>query len=87
MFDEKVFNSENRTRDREINWINDGIYYLHYVKWLNYFPPEQMYFFNGENFMVDPYNQMKKLEKFLNLEPFIQKDHFGKSLIRFKLFR
>jgi hypothetical protein len=54
----------------------DGYYYDHIQKWLKYFPLNQMLFINGEQFRREPSVEMKRMESFLNLEPFIKKEHF-----------
>ena len=57
-------------------WIASGAYSLHLKRWLKYFPIEQFLFLNGESFIRNPYEEVKKAEKFLNLRPFITKEHF-----------
>ena len=43
------------------------------------FPKEQILILNGENFVLNPYEEVKKVEEFLNLKNFFQKNHFGKN--------
>jgi hypothetical protein len=67
----------NETVKRPAHYIvAHGMYSLHFKEWLKYFPKEQFLIVNGENFIKNPYEEVKKAEKFLNLKPYIQKDHF-----------
>jgi hypothetical protein len=43
---------------------------------LKYFPKKQFLFLNGENFIKNPYDEVIKIENFLNLKKFIEKKHF-----------
>jgi hypothetical protein len=56
--------------------IAPGRYVDHYKRWLKYFPKEQILVCDGDNFIRNPYEEMLKVEKFLNLKPFYQKEHF-----------
>ena len=74
MFDKSVFYKNGSiSRNR---WINGGLYSEHYKVWLKFFKKEQFLFLNGENFITHPYEEVKKVENFLGLNPFIQKEHF-----------
>ena len=61
------------------NLIRRGRYIESYKRWLEYFPKEQILILNGENFVLNPYEEVKKVEEFLNLKNFFQKNHFGKN--------
>lgn len=56
--------------------ISPGRYSESLKRWLKYFPMEQILVLNGENFIINPYEEVVKFEKFLNLKPFFQKEHF-----------
>ena len=43
---------------------------------MKYFPKNQILVLDGENFIINPYEKVKKAEKFLNLKPYIEKNHF-----------
>ena len=51
--------------------VDTGVYIKHLNKWLEYFPIEQIHFVNGEELVKNPVDEMKSVEKFLGLEPFI----------------
>lgn len=56
--------------------VNTGVYVSHLKNWMNYFPLEQIHFVNGEQLVRDPVQEMKKVERFLALEPFIDEKLF-----------
>ena len=51
-------------------------YSFHYKNWLEYFPKAQILIVDGENLIVNPYHEIKKIEKFLNLKKFFRQDNF-----------
>lgn len=53
-----------------------GKYALHFARWLEYFPREQILILSGEKLISNPFSEVKKLEMFLGLEPVITEDHF-----------
>ena len=67
---------ENFDKVKKTIWIRNGIYLFFFKRWLNYFPIEQFLILDGENLIKDPFVEVKKMEKFLNLRPFIQREHF-----------
>ena len=58
------------------NYFTRGKYVIHYKRWLEYFPKEQILILNGENFIINPYDEIQKVEKFINLQPYFKKNHF-----------
>ena len=56
--------------------IKIGAYSKHLQRWRTYFKPEQIHFVSGETLIKQPYEELKKLEKFLNLPSFIKREHF-----------
>lgn len=76
-FTELVLHPNGTIKNRPAHYIvTHGLYVLHYKNWLQYFPRAQFLFINGENFIKNPYEEIKKAEIFLDLKPFIQKKHF-----------
>lgn len=51
--------------------VTTGLYVNHLRRWLKYFPLEQIHFVSGEELVKNPVNEMKSVEKFLGLKPFI----------------
>jgi [heparan sulfate]-glucosamine 3-sulfotransferase 3 len=67
--------------DKEIvneNWmkLKIGLYGKFLEKWLEYFPLSQLHFVSGEELIKDPAKEVKLVEKFLDLKPFITDDNF-----------
>ena len=73
---EKDFLDENGRVKEKNPYIKRGIYVLHLKKWLEYFPLEQILILDGEKLILDPFSILQKVEKYLNLQPFIRPDHF-----------
>ena len=76
-FENQIFDDKGMVK----NFTNDkiispGKYVVSYKKWLKYFPKEQILVLDGENFVNKPFEELKKVETFLNLTPYIQKEHF-----------
>ena len=56
--------------------IDDSLYVVYLKRWLKYFPLEQILIINGEEFIKNPYNEVMKVEKFLNLTKFFKPEHY-----------
>lgn len=56
--------------------VNTGVYSSHLENWMKFFPLEQIHFINGELLFRDPVQEIKKVEKFLGLKPFIDEKLF-----------
>lgn len=67
-------------KDGEINLgykaLNRSLYYLHMQNWLRYFPLKSIHVVDGDQLISDPLPEMKKVERFLNLEPQINTSNF-----------
>lgn len=69
---------DNSTKKIKKTWpvIRNGLYYVHLKEWLKYFPLNQILFVNGEELIRNPYIEIERVEKFLNLKPIIKETHF-----------
>ena len=56
--------------------VIDSMYVTHLKVWYNYFAREQILILNGEELIKNPLNELKKIENFLELKPYFDKDHF-----------
>lgn len=56
--------------------VQVGVYIKHLRNWLKYFPLSQLHFVSMEEMKVNPAKELQAVEKFLNIEPFIKKEHF-----------
>ncbi|XP_067103697.1 heparan sulfate glucosamine 3-O-sulfotransferase 1 [Osmerus mordax] len=67
-------------KDGEVNLgykaLNRSLYYLHMQNWLRYFPLESIHVVDGDELIRDPFPEMKRVERFLNLEPQINPSNF-----------
>ncbi|KAK6299138.1 hypothetical protein J4Q44_G00306480 [Coregonus suidteri] len=67
-------------KDGEINLgykaLNRSLYHLHLQNWLRYFPLESIHVVDGDKLIRDPFPEMKRVERFLNLEPQINASNF-----------
>ena len=56
--------------------VQIGVYVKHLRNWLKYFPLSQLHFVSMEEMKVNPAKELQAVEKFLDIEPFIKKEHF-----------
>jgi hypothetical protein len=71
-----IDNEERNLEAKKGNLIYDSLYVVHLKKWLEYFPLEQFLILSGEEFIKNPYNEVMKVEKFLNLKSFFKPEHY-----------
>ena len=77
-FEEMVFH-KNGIVNEKYPAVNKGIYHLHYSRWQQFFPKEQILVLDGEAFAKDPYPILKEVETFLGLKPHIKRRHVAWS--------
>ena len=76
-FEEYVTEDPQHRILRKMNPIvTTGIYVDHLKKWLQYFPLKHIHFINGEELVKNPVHEMKSVENFLGLKPFIDEKLF-----------
>lgn len=51
-------------------------YGKHLKVWLKYFPLEQILIVDGENFILNPFEELQRVERYLQLKPYFQKSQF-----------
>ncbi|ESN90501.1 hypothetical protein HELRODRAFT_71226 [Helobdella robusta] len=68
--------SKRERNKRSWKALDIGIYHKHLQRWLEVFDRSDMYFMSGETLITDPAYELQKVEKFLNLKPFIKREHF-----------
>lgn len=77
---EEIFshsNEEEQMRRLErIEHIGNSLYYDHLSKWTAHFNLSNIYVVNGDDFIVKPWIELNKLEKFLNVDSYIREEHF-----------
>ena len=80
-FENLLFDSAGNLKNISGNYytkilLSDSIYYIHLKRWLEYFPFKQIHIVNGEEFIRNPINELKKLEKFLGLTSYFTEQNF-----------
>ena len=56
--------------------LQRSIYHLHILRWLHLFQREQIHLVDGEKFIREPWQELQKVEVFLNLTSVITQDNF-----------
>lgn len=58
------------------DFITQSLYSKHIKEWLKYFPQEQLFVLDDQTLSKDVNKEVKSLEEFLNLEPFMSEAEF-----------
>lgn len=58
----------------EYRAITISMYHVHIARWLELFPLKQIHIVDGENLIVNPLEELSKLESFLNVPHLISRD-------------
>lgn len=56
--------------------VRISIYHQHFERWFNVFRPDQFHIVDGDNLIVRPWEEISRVEEFLELSHRITKDHF-----------
>lgn len=56
--------------------LQRSLYHVHLQRWLEHFPREQIHVVDGEALVRDPYPELSKAERFLELSPRIRPSNF-----------
>ena len=76
-FERKVFSSlDGRVVNREAYFIRIGLYAKHLKRWLTFFNLSQIHFVSGERLIAKPWEELKGVQRFLNISEEITKDNF-----------
>lgn len=67
---------DNNHVDSTVQVIKVSTYDIHMVRWLRYFPVHQIHVVNGDALIADPAPEIIKVEEFLGVSSFFQKDMF-----------
>ena len=62
--------------DQEHEAILKSLYSIQIKRWLQYFKVDQIHVVNGDNFRVNPAEELNKIEDFLGLRQYITQDFF-----------
>jgi len=81
-FFENLFNTSNKNFAllnetlMQNKFVRNSIYYLDMREWLKHFSIKNFFVLDGESFIRRPWFELARLEKFLNVSQYIQKEHF-----------
>lgn len=56
--------------------LQRSLYHQHLARWLQVFPREQVHVVDGDALIRDPFPELRKAERFLDLPPRISPDNF-----------
>ncbi|XP_012675792.1 heparan sulfate (glucosamine) 3-O-sulfotransferase 1-like 2 [Clupea harengus] len=56
--------------------LQRSLYHVHFQRWLEHFPRQQIHVVDGEALVRDPYPELRKAERFLELPPRIMPSNF-----------
>lgn len=56
--------------------LQRSIYHYHLVRWMRYFPIEQIHIVDGDKFIKEPWTELEKIEAFLDLPREILENNF-----------
>ena len=73
---EEMAVKDNGEVDEDWSKIAFGRYAEHLALWLKYFPVSQIHFVSGEELIKRPAKEIKLVERFLNIKPFITEKNF-----------
>ena len=73
---EEMAIKDNGEVDEDWSKIAFGRYAEHLALWLKYFPISQIHFVSGEELIKRPAKEIKLVERFLNIKPFIAENNF-----------
>jgi len=73
---ESLVTTENGDVDPSYPPVKRSQYHIHMSRWLEIFPANQIHVVDGDKFIKTPWEEIKSLETFLDLEPELTKDNF-----------
>ena len=74
-FEKAVFNRDG-TMKSQSSAISVSLYDVHFQRWLKVFPRDQFLIVDGDAFISDPFKEIVKVERFLNVDSFFKKEMF-----------
>ena len=73
---EKLILHDNGTVNADSELVKTGLYNEHLRKWLEFFLENEIHFVSGEELARNPLEEIKSLERFLELKPFFTDKNF-----------
>ena len=75
-FEEVVINGVSGMVRDDDNCVETTLYSKHLVRWFKRFPSQQIHIVDGDMFVKNPFEELKRIEKHLGLEPWFSTDMF-----------
>ena len=74
-FEEMVFDATGNVKEK-VKIIRVSLYDVHFKRWLRYFKREQIHIVNGDAFIKNPFPELQKVERFLQVKQFYTQSMF-----------
>ena len=75
-FEEFIFNKWNKVDGGFSHSVHEACYSETLLKWVDRFPREQIHIVDGGRFVSEPYKELRKLEIFLNISHYFNRNMF-----------
>ncbi|CAI9739525.1 heparan sulfate glucosamine 3-O-sulfotransferase 5 isoform X2 [Octopus vulgaris] len=75
-FEEIVYDDKTQKLNVGYYPIAKSVYYRYLIRWLQYFPLNQIHVADGSKLIVDPQEELLKVQDFLGLKRLISRDNF-----------
>ena len=73
---EKTITTNNGGIDRGHTIIKSSLYFVEFKHWLQFFSIDDIHIVNGDNFKINPWEELNKIEKFLGISRYFAPDLF-----------
>lgn len=74
--EELVFDKESGEIDAKYPPLQRSLYHRHMARWLEHFSLQQIHIVHGEKFIRRPWEELRRVEEFLGVEPVIAESNF-----------
>ena len=73
---EKTITTNNGGIDRGHTILKSSLYSVEFKHWLQFFSIDDIHIVNGDNFKINPWEELNKIEKFLGISRYFASDFF-----------
>lgn len=75
-FGRLVIDPDTKEINSDLRMVTTSMYVRHLKNWYRFFDRSQIHIVDGDELVRDPYSELKLVERFLGLKPFLKRDHF-----------
>lgn len=75
-FGRLVIDPDTKEINSDLRMVTTSMYVRHLKNWYRHFDRSQIHIVDGDELVRDPYSELKLVERFLGLKPFLKRDHF-----------